>query len=103
MNETAQQDGRRAAGERTRARLLDATLRLLAERGSEAAVGVRDIAEAAHANVAAVKYHFGSKDALCRAAAQRAFRALADEQTTWLKALPEDAGPPELDDTSWDA
>ncbi len=44
-------------------RLLDAAAALFAERGFEA-VSLRDITTAAGANVAAVNYHFGSKDKL---------------------------------------
>lgn len=44
-------------------RLLDAAERLIAERGFEA-VSVRDITGAAEANVAAVNYHFGSREGL---------------------------------------
>lgn len=44
-------------------RLLDITERLCAERGFEA-VSVRDITGAAEANVAAVNYHFGSRETL---------------------------------------
>lgn len=79
-------DGRREAGERTRERLIDATRDLLAERG-EADVSLRAITEAAGANVAAVSYHFGSKDALVRAAIEQAIERLADEQVDGLRAL----------------
>jgi AcrR family transcriptional regulator len=44
-------------------RLLDAAERLFAERGFEA-VSVRDITGAAKANVAAINYHFGSREGL---------------------------------------
>src|SRR5882762_8534622 len=46
-----------------RARLIDAAMELFAEKGYEGA-SVRDLAAAAGVNVAAVSYHFGSKDAL---------------------------------------
>ena len=52
-------DLRREAGQRTRDRLLTAALELLAQRGQEG-VTLREITEAAGANVAAVSYHFGS-------------------------------------------
>lgn len=44
-------------------RLLDCAERLVAERGFEA-VSVRDITGAAQANVAAINYHFGSRETL---------------------------------------
>ena len=49
----------------TRQRLIDESLRLFAEHGFKG-VSVRDIAAAAQANVAAVSYHFGSKQGLYR-------------------------------------
>jgi AcrR family transcriptional regulator len=83
-------DGRRELGERTRQRLLDATRALLAERG-EHAVTLRDITEAAGANVAAVSYHFGSVAALRRATVEHAFAALVDGQIERMRALDDDA------------
>jgi AcrR family transcriptional regulator len=79
-------DGRREAGVRTRQRLIDATLDLLAEHG-EGGVSLRAITEAAGANVAAVSYHFGSKDTLVRAAIEESLDRLVDEQTEGLRAL----------------
>jgi AcrR family transcriptional regulator len=49
--------------EDARARLIDAAIKLFAEKGYEG-TSVRDLATAAGVNVAAVSYHFGSKDAL---------------------------------------
>jgi AcrR family transcriptional regulator len=73
-------DQRREAGLRTRARLMDAALGLLAERGEEG-VSLREITSAADANVAAVSYHFGSLKALCDAAVEQALeRYLAAQQ-----------------------
>src|SRR2546430_17354416 len=57
-------DQRREVGLRTRARLLDAALDLLAERGEDG-VTLRELTDAAGANVAAVGYHFGSLKSLC--------------------------------------
>ena len=51
--------------------LLDAAERLFAEHGY-AAVGIREISEAAGANIAAIKYHFGSKSDLYIACVRRA-------------------------------
>jgi TetR/AcrR family transcriptional regulator, regulator of cefoperazone and chloramphenicol sensitivity len=46
-----------------RSRLIEAAMELFAEKGYEG-TSVRDLATAAGVNVAAVSYHFGSKDAL---------------------------------------
>jgi AcrR family transcriptional regulator len=46
-------------GLRTRARLKDAALDPLAERGEDG-VTLRELTDAADANIAAVSYHFGS-------------------------------------------
>lgn len=79
-------DGRREAGERTRERLIEATRDLLAERG-EADVSLRAITDAAGANVAAVSYHFGSKETLVRAAIEESVQRLVQEQVDGLRAL----------------
>ena len=49
--------------EDARARLIDAAIKLFADKGYEG-TSVRDLATAAGVNVAAVSYHFGSKDEL---------------------------------------
>jgi AcrR family transcriptional regulator len=49
----------------TRQRIIDASLRLFAEHGFKG-VSVRDISAAAGVNVAAISYHFGSKQGLYR-------------------------------------
>jgi len=49
----------------TRDRLLEAARRLFLEKGYEA-VSIRDITEAADANVASINYHFGGKENLYR-------------------------------------
>lgn len=56
-------------------RLLDAAIRLFAERGFDA-TSVRDLTQAAGANQAAIHYHFGSKDDLLRAATDRVVEPL---------------------------
>ena len=60
----------------TRLRLLDAARQCLGEKGL-AATTSRDIAAAAGVNLAAITYHFGSKDDLVAA-------ALLDELRAWL-------------------
>jgi AcrR family transcriptional regulator len=79
-------DGRREAGEQTRRRLLEAALKLVAERGEDA-VTLRDITSAAQANVAAVSYHFGSKDALVTAATEHALRRVVAQSRDTIRGL----------------
>lgn len=57
----------RSDGESSRARLLEAGLRLFARQGF-ANTSTREIAEAAQVNVAAISYYFGDKAGLYRAA-----------------------------------
>jgi len=83
--ESAKADQRRVAGERTRARLMDAALDLLAERGGE--VTLRELTDAADANVAAVSYHFGSLQSLCDAAIEGALDRYLDAQQAAVSAL----------------
>jgi AcrR family transcriptional regulator len=87
---SAKVDQRREAGLRTRARLMDATLDLLAERGEEG-VSLREITSAADANVAAVSYHFGSLKALCDAAIEDALGRYLDAQQEAVSALGPDS------------
>jgi AcrR family transcriptional regulator len=84
--EAARADQRREAGIRTRTRLMDAALDLLAERG-ERAVTLRELTNAADANVAAVSYHFGSLKALCDAAVEHALEVYLDAQQDAVSAL----------------
>ena len=53
----------KSASEQTRARLLEAAREVFAQHGFQGAT-VREICRRAEANVAAVSYHFGSKDEL---------------------------------------
>ncbi len=57
---------RRADGEASRARLLEAAGKLFASRGF-AATSTRALAKAAGVNLSAIAYHFGDKDGLYRA------------------------------------
>ncbi|HWX74108.1 MAG TPA: TetR family transcriptional regulator [Solirubrobacteraceae bacterium] len=79
-------DLRREAGLRTRTRLLVAALALLAERGEDG-VTLREVTDAAEANVAAVSYHFGSLKALCEAAIDDALERYLDAQLEALSGL----------------
>ncbi|MDQ7968255.1 MAG: CerR family C-terminal domain-containing protein [Oxalicibacterium faecigallinarum] len=63
----ADQRRQRADGAEARQRLLHAALRLFAEKGFSK-TSTRDIAQTAGVNVASIKYYFGDKDGLYRAA-----------------------------------
>src|SRR2546423_1163867 len=84
--ESARADQRRAAGERTRTRLMEAALDLIAERGEEG-VTLRELTDAADANVAAVSYHFGSLKSLRDAAIEQALERYLDAQQAAVSAL----------------
>ncbi|MFK3737412.1 CerR family C-terminal domain-containing protein [Massilia sp. TN1-12] len=68
----------RSDGIQARERILAAALRLFVERGY-ASTPVRDIAQAADANVAAIAYYFGDKAGLYRAALYEPVCALAGD------------------------
>jgi AcrR family transcriptional regulator len=90
MDELTRTDLRREAGQRTRDRLVEATRALLAERGDDA-VTLRDITDAADANVAAVSYHFGCLQALVQATIKEAIGTMIDSQIERLGELDADA------------
>jgi AcrR family transcriptional regulator len=70
----------------TRDHLLAAAERLFAERGV-ASVSLREITSAAGANIAAVNYHFGSKENLVREVHIRRLGPLNEERLRLLTAL----------------
>jgi AcrR family transcriptional regulator len=84
--ESAKVDQRREAGLRTRTRLMDAALNLIAQRGEES-VTLRELTDAAEANVAAVSYHFGSLKSLCDAAIEQALERYLDAQQEAVSSL----------------
>jgi AcrR family transcriptional regulator len=71
-------------------RLREAAEDLLLEKG-QAATSLRDITDRADANVAAVSYHFGSKDALIAQVYGDALREVSEVQRVRLEELPADA------------
>jgi AcrR family transcriptional regulator len=79
-------DQRREAGLRTRARLLDSALNLISERGEDG-VTLRELTDAADANVAAVSYHFGSLKSVCAAAVEHALESYLDAQQESLSRV----------------
>jgi AcrR family transcriptional regulator len=81
----------------TRVRILDAAETLLAERGIEA-TSMRAVTSLARVNLAAVNYHFGSKEGLIVAVYGRRLGPVNDERLSMLEAA-ERVGPkPELND-----
>lgn len=75
----------------TRERILEAAEGLFAERGFET-VSLRDITGVAEANVAAVNYHFGSKDQLIDAVVARHVMPVNEDRLQRLDRLEEAAG-----------
>jgi AcrR family transcriptional regulator len=70
-------------------------LDLIAERGEEG-VTLRELTDAADANVAAVSYHFGSLKSLCDAAIDQALESYLDAQEAAVSALPPESTLEEL-------
>lgn len=67
-------------------KLLDAAEQLFADRGFDA-VSVRDITQVAKANVAAVNYHFGSRDGLISLVVMRYITPVNEERIARLDVL----------------
>lgn len=82
----AERDGRRRAGAETRRRLIDATADALAQSGPSG-VSMRAITAEAGANVAAVRYHFGSREALISEVLADATRKVSSAQAANFDAL----------------
>jgi AcrR family transcriptional regulator len=82
---------------------VDAAESLFVE-GGEAATSLRAVARRAHANAAAVHYHFGGRDELLRAVFERYFGPLARQRLQRLDELADrgrpDRGDPELRGTA---
>lgn len=78
------------ASRHTRESLLDSAITLFSAKGY-VSVGIREIAEAAGANIASIKYHFGSKRDLYLAAVERVMgRHEADNAWDLLAAVPDE-------------
>jgi AcrR family transcriptional regulator len=76
----------------TRTRLLDAAEALFMEHGFEA-TSLRAITAAAEANLAAVNYHFGSKEALFESVLTRRLDPMNQQRVDLLTALEQAAAP----------
>ena len=74
----------------TRSRILDAAENLLVQHGLEATT-LRMITAAAQANLAAVNYHFGSKEALIEAVFRRRLTWLNEQRIAALDAFEAEA------------
>ncbi len=84
-------------GEATRTRILDTAEFLFAERGF-GAVSIRTITEMAGVNLAAVNYHFGSKERLFEAMFARRAIPINEERIAMLRrAQGPDGAPPPLE------
>ena len=79
----------------TKTSLLNAAEMLFAERGIES-TSLRAITSEAQANIAAVNYHFGSKDSLVREVFARRLRPLNAERLRRLNLVEGAAEPPAL-------
>lgn len=79
------------SGVATRQRLLEAAELLFSEEGFDA-VSVRDITEKAGANVAAVNYHFNSREHLVELVMERYINPVNDERLARLDALEKKSG-----------
>jgi AcrR family transcriptional regulator len=82
LNETVE-GGRTLAGEDTKEKILDAAEELFSDNGF-AATSIRAITTRAGVNLAALNYHFGSKDALIDAVFERRIGALNLERICLL-------------------
>lgn len=72
--------------DKTRGQIVKAAEKLFAEKGFRA-MTLRDVTKAAHVNLAAVNYHFGSKTNLMRAVIQRRIEPINAERLQRLDAL----------------
>ena len=80
----------RVKGDVTKSRLIEATESLIAQKGFDA-VSVRDITGLAKANVAAVNYHFGSREGLLAAVLNFRMKPLEKERAERLEKIVEQA------------
>lgn len=76
----------------TTERIMDAAERLFADHGFEG-TSIRDIVDAAQVNLAAIHYHFRSKDALLEAVLTRRISIVNDARLAWLNAAHTAAAP----------
>src|SRR6185369_727122 len=75
----------------TKTRILDAAERLFVEHGFEA-TSLRSLTSAAGVNLAAVNYHFGSKEELFQAVLTRRLDPMNQERIDLLERMEREAG-----------
>lgn len=82
----------------TRTRILDAAEKLFAERGFDG-TSIREVTRAAEVNVAAVHYHFGSKEAVMRGITDRVAGPISQRRAQLLEGALAAAhpGPPDVE------
>jgi AcrR family transcriptional regulator len=80
----------------TKAKILDVAEELFAEHGLDR-VSIRDITEAAGANIAAVNYHFGGKDELITAVFERRIKPVNDARIQAIDALQANGKSPKVE------
>jgi AcrR family transcriptional regulator len=81
----------------TREKILDAAEQLFADRGF-VATSIRDVTTEAQVNLAAVHYHFGSKEDLFRAVLERVMRPANERRLAMMDAAEQKRGGPTVDD-----
>jgi AcrR family transcriptional regulator len=86
---------RNARGDKTRARILSVAERLFSEHGIDG-VSMRTLAARSKANLAAVHYHFGSKDALFEEMFARRARVITEKRLRMLSECRRDPTRPPL-------
>jgi len=91
MRPGMREEPRESRGERTRERILDAADRLFGAQGF-GATSMRALTRAAGVNLAAVHYHFGSKEELLVAALSRHLAPINAERLARLDVLEQEAG-----------
>lgn len=98
--DTVKKDGRSNRGRQTQERLIQAALRLFAEKGY-AGVGIREVAAGAETNIASISFHFINKDGLYKAVIEHVAGALARMhqqaiETARQSGEPDEAGEAQL-------
>jgi AcrR family transcriptional regulator len=83
---TRKEKGSPPQPESSRERLLAVATELFGRRGVDG-TSIRELAEAAGANVAAVHYHFGGKEELYAAVIERAFQRMEEHRASLERAL----------------
>ena len=89
---TPEKPGLSSRADRTREALIEHAEKLIASHGFHN-VSVRDITQAAGANIAAINYHFGGKSGLLLAAFERRARELARVRVARLRKVMESNAP----------